>query len=133
MLKWCFQRNQKNFTILIGNFRLLTWALPFAQWKIAAAATSACNTVEWTYTTQLKYGTLPFKYFQGYNQFLGYPVLQKSSFIPQMLLLFFNSCSAWLGNHVKCTPVSRGGRRGASRLSPAKRAKGGAFWYSYVL
>jgi hypothetical protein len=33
----------------------------------------------------------------------------------------------------RCTPVS-GGRRGASRcLSPAKRAKGVDFWYSYAL
>jgi hypothetical protein len=28
MLKWCFKRYQKNFTILIGIFRLLTWAWP---------------------------------------------------------------------------------------------------------
>jgi hypothetical protein len=80
MLKWCFKRNQKNFTILIGILRLLTWALPFAQWKIAAAAAISAwhcwQCLQYsgvTCATQLKYGTLPFKYFQGYNQFFRVP------------------------------------------------------------
>jgi hypothetical protein len=97
----------------------------------AAAATSACNTVDWTYTTQLKYGTLPFKYFQGYNQFFRVPCSAEIIiYSPNAVVIFQLMLSL---ADVKCTPVSRGGRRGASRLSPAKRAKGGAFWYSYVL
>jgi hypothetical protein len=40
---------------------------------------------------------------------------------------------AWLGNHVQVHPCLGGAAWRASRLSPAKRAKGVDFWYSHVL